>query len=95
VKPQRLTNDVEEFKPERWGGGRPLWEAKWQYEPFFGGPRMCPAQQMVLTQVTYLLVRLAQEFKGLENRDEVYEFLGEIRMTVQSKNGAKVSLTPI
>jgi hypothetical protein len=39
---------------------------------------MCPAQQMVLTQVAYLSVRLAQEFKGLENRDEVHETLGRI-----------------
>lgn len=93
--PEYWGEDVEEFKPERWGEGRPLWEAKWQYVPFFGGIRMCPAQQMVLTQVTYLLVRLAQEFKGLENKDEVYEWLGLIKSTVQSKNGAKVSLTPV
>jgi cytochrome P450 len=93
--PEYWGEDVEEFKPERWGEGRPLWEAKWQYVPFFGGIRMCPAQQMVLTQVTYLLVRLAQEFKGLENRDEVSEWLGLIQSTVQSKNGAKVSLTPV
>jgi len=59
-----------------------------------GGPRMCPAQQMVLTQVAYLPVRLAQEFKGLENRDEVHEFLAEFMMTMSSRNGAKVSLTP-
>jgi cytochrome P450 len=94
MNPEIWGDDVEEFKPERWGQGRPLWEAKWQYEPFWGGPRMCPAKQMVITQVTYLLVRLAQEFKGLENRDEVYEFLGAIKMGLQSRNGAKVSLKP-
>ncbi|KAE9373136.1 cytochrome P450 [Stipitochalara longipes BDJ] len=94
TNPKIWGDDVHEFKPERWGEGRPLWEAKWQYEPFSGGARICPAQQMVLTQVAYLLVRLAQEFKGLENRDEVEEFLGEIKATVQSRNGTKVSLTP-
>jgi cytochrome P450 len=92
--PEIWGDDVLEFKPERWGEGRPLWEAKWQYEPFSGGARICPAQQMVLTQVTYLLVRVAQEFKGLENRDEVEEYVGEIKATMQSRNGAKVSLTP-
>jgi hypothetical protein len=55
---------------------------------------MCPGQQMSLTQVTYLLVRLAQEFEGLENRDEVYEYVTLGEVTVQSRNGAKVSLTP-
>jgi hypothetical protein len=48
----------------------------------------------VLTQVAYLLVRVAQEFKGLENRDEVEEYLGEIKATMQSRNGARVSLAP-
>jgi hypothetical protein len=33
---------------------------------------------MVLTQVAYLSVRLVQEFKGLENRDEVHETPGGI-----------------
>nr|A0A4P8DJE5.1 RecName: Full=Cytochrome P450 monooxygenase dmxL3; AltName: Full=Dimeric xanthone biosynthesis cluster protein L3 [Cryptosporiopsis sp. 8999]QCL09088.1 DmxL3 [Cryptosporiopsis sp. 8999] len=92
--PKIWGDDAKEFKPQRWAEGKPLWESKWQYEPFFAGPRMCPGQQMVLTQVTYLLVRLAQEFKGLENRDEVNEYLALGELTVQSKNGAKVSLTP-
>ena len=95
INPEIWGEDVLEFKPERWGEGRPLWEAKWQYEPFSGGARICPAQQMVLTQVAYLLVRLAQEFKELENRDEVEDFVGEIKATVQSRNGVKVSLTPV
>ena len=87
-------DDVDEFKPERWAEGRPLWEAKWQYLPFMGGIRMCPAQQMVLAQLTYMLVRFAQEFSVLENRDEVMEWMGEVKMTVESRNGAKVALTP-
>jgi cytochrome P450 len=78
TNPDIWGDDVGEFKPERWGEGRPLWEARWQHQAFYGGPRMCPAQQMVLTQVAYLSVRLAQEFKGLENRDEVHETLGGI-----------------
>jgi cytochrome P450 len=94
TNPAIYGDDAKEFKPQRWAEGKPLWESKWQYEPFFGGPRMCPGQQMSLTQVTYLLVRLAQEFEGLENRDEVYEYVALGEVTVQSRNGAKVSLTP-
>ena len=86
--------DAEEFKPQRWGPGRPLWEAKWQYEPFLGGPRMCPAQNQVLTQLSYLLVRIAQEFRSIENRDDVYEFVEKVRITNESKRGVQIALVP-
>jgi cytochrome P450 len=85
--------DADQFKPSRWTEPkRPLWEAKWQYEPFLGGIRMCPAQNQVLTQVSYLLVRFAQEIRSLENRDEVEEYLERVTMTVESKNGAKIAV---
>lgn len=86
-------SDADEFKPSRWTEPkRPLWEAKWQYEPFLGGIRMCPAQNQVLTQVSYLLVRFVQEIRELENRDEVEEYLERVTMTVESKNGAKIAV---
>lgn len=84
--------DADEFKPDRWGDDRPLWESKWQYQPFLGGIRMCPAQNQVLTQVVYLLVRFAQEFETIENRDPVIEYLEKVTMTVESKNGVKIAL---
>ena len=40
---------MEKFVPGRWGEGQRLWEANWQYEPFLGATRMCPAQNQVLT----------------------------------------------
>jgi cytochrome P450 len=88
--------DANEFKPSRWlRKGRPLWEAKWQYEPFLGGVRMCPAQNQVLIQLAYLLVRFTQEVRTLENRDEVHEYVEKITMTVESKHGVKVALSPV
>lgn len=88
--------DADEFKPGRWTEpGRPLWEAKWQYEPFLGGIRMCPAQNQVLTQLAYLLIRFAQEFKSIGNKDEVFEYLEKVTMTVESKNGVKMTVTPV
>ena len=84
--------DADEFKPDRWHEKRPLWESKWQYEPFLGGIRMCPAQNQVLTQVSYLLVRFAQEFQTLENRDPVLEYVEKVTMTIESKNGVKIAL---
>ena len=84
--------DADEFRPDRWTEGRPLWETKWQYEPFLGGIRMCPAQNQVLTQVGYLLVRFAQEFERIECRDTVQEYVEKIAMTVESRNGVKIAL---
>ncbi|KAM0151694.1 hypothetical protein ACHAQE_008401 [Botrytis cinerea] len=85
--------DADVFRPDRWLDiNRPLSESKWQYEPFLGGIRMFPAQNQVLIQLSYLLVRLAQEIQLIENRDEVLEYLERVTMTVESKNGAKVAV---
>ena len=41
--------DVEEFRPERWlDFGTVKQRRGWEYIPFLGGPRTCPAQAMVL-----------------------------------------------
>ncbi|TVY82135.1 Cytochrome P450 monooxygenase lepH [Lachnellula suecica] len=89
-------DDSNEFKPSRWRQpNRPLWEAKWQYEPFLGGIRMCPAQNMVFTQVAYLLIRFAQEFKTLENKDKILEYVEKITMTVESRNGVKIGVESV
>jgi cytochrome P450 len=79
--------DVFEFNPHRWEGRKPMWE----FIPFLGGPRMCPAQQQVLTQSVYFLVRLTREFFRIENRDEVLEYVEIARGTVESRNGIKVA----
>jgi len=86
--------DADKFRPGRWlDPHRPLWEAKWQYEPFLGGVRMCPAQNMVLLQLAYLLVRFAQDFKLLVNKDEVFEYVESVTMTVESKRGVVIAVS--
>ena len=82
--------DVETFRPSRFEGRT----IGWEFTPFFGGPRICPAQQQVITQGTYLLLRLVQEFKAIENRDECLEYVEFYRMLGQSRNGVKVALHP-
>ena len=37
----------------------------WAYVPFNGGPRICLGQQFVLTEASYVTVRLLQEFEHL------------------------------
>ena len=56
--------------------------------------RMCPAQNQVIAQLSYLLVRVAQIFQAVENRDSVWE-CKEIKMTIESRNGVKVTLIPV
>jgi cytochrome P450 len=64
----------------------------WEYTPFSGGPRICPALRLVHTECEYILVTMAREFSKLENRDEVEEWIEDRRLIFQSLNGAKVAL---
>jgi cytochrome P450 monooxygenase len=80
-------DDVWKFNPYRFANKR----YQWEFLPFFGGPRICPAQQQVLTQALYLLVRMTREFVRIENRDPVEEYVEMVRMSTQSRNGVKVA----
>lgn len=82
--------DVNEFNPERWVHKLPLWE----FVPFMGGSRICPAQQQVLTQTTYLLVRMTREFVRIESRGPVKEYIELVRMTTESRNDVKGAFFP-
>lgn len=83
--------DAHEFRPERWedGGLRP----GWGYLPFNGGPRICLGQQYALTEASYVIVRMAQEFQTLESRDPG-PWEEQLALTMCSRNGVKVCLTP-
>lgn len=81
--------DADDFKPERWETLRPGWE----YLPFNGGPRICLGQQYALTEAGYVTIRLCQEFKELMSRDS-RPWVEGLTLTVCSKNGVQVGLTP-
>ena len=83
--------DADEFRPERWENFKP----SWQYIPFSGGPRVCPSQQIALTETAYVLARLLQEFESIENRDPEIDFIEQSRLTVESRNGVKIALHPV
>ena len=55
---------------------------------------MCPAQQQVLTQSVYLLVRMVTAYERIENRDPCTEYVELTKMLTESRNGAKVGLFP-
>lgn len=68
--------DADIFRPERWSTMRPTWE----YIPFSGGPRICPAFKLVYTESKYIIVSLLRSFAKLENRDEVMEWVEDRRL---------------
>ncbi|KAF2828990.1 cytochrome P450 [Ophiobolus disseminans] len=80
--------DADLFRPERWETIRPTWE----YIPFSGGPRICPAFRMVYTECGYIMVSMIRAFAKIENRDKVEEWVEERRLTFQSLNGTKIGL---
>lgn len=80
--------DVEAFRPSRFEGKVLTWE----FTPFFGGPRICPAVNQVIAQSIYVLVRLVTEFETIENQDDCFEYVEATRMLVESRNGIKIAL---
>ncbi|KAH6706586.1 cytochrome P450 [Leptodontidium sp. MPI-SDFR-AT-0119] len=57
--------DAGEFRPERWESRRQGWD----FLPFNGGARQCLGQSFAMMEASYILVRLLQEFDGIEQRD--------------------------
>ncbi|TVY20683.1 Cytochrome P450 monooxygenase fsdH [Lachnellula arida] len=84
--------DVEEFRPERWAPEEGL-RPGWAYLPFNGGPRICVGQQFALTEAAYTIVRMVQQFAGMENRDPTAWVEG-LALTLSSGNGVKVAMVP-
>jgi cytochrome P450 len=80
--------DAHVFRPARWESLRPRF---WSYLPFGGGPRVCPAQQFALAEVGFTIVRFAQTYVSIENKDPVHEFVESYKISTESKNGAKVA----
>ncbi|KAL8758299.1 MAG: hypothetical protein Q9199_001601 [Rusavskia elegans] len=86
--------DAEDFKPDRWldEGGKKGLRVGWEYLPFNGGPRICIGQQFALTEVSYITVRLLQEFDRIESRDQAV-WREKLGLTCTGLGGCKVSLT--
>ncbi|KAJ5894612.1 hypothetical protein N7495_006303 [Penicillium taxi] len=86
--PEFFGQDADEFRPERWEKLRP----GWAYLPFNGGPRICIGQQFSLTEASYTIVRMLQEFKAIESHDPE-PFVEGLVLVLTSANGTKVGLT--
>ena len=71
------------------------WDDKFQLTSiasFNGGARVCLGQQLALTQATYVVVRMMQEFKSITRRDKKEEWQEQITLNTKSLHGTKVAL---
>ncbi|KAK1833523.1 cytochrome P450, partial [Podospora conica] len=86
--------DADEFRPERWETGE-LADVGWGYFPFLRGPRQCIGEDFARMEVAYAVVRLVQEFVGIEMPEgEVVEAVGRERqrltLVLSCEDGCRV-----
>ena len=87
--------DAAKFVPERWMEPVKIQDhgvGFWDFLPFSGGPRVCPAQVMAMTKPKYVIAKIVDTFPRLENRDPVFGYAERYRISTDSKNGCKVGL---
>ena len=90
--PKYYGKDAEIYRPERWL----LDETKglgWAYLPFNGGPRICLGQQFALTEASYVLTRILQEFSSIKVMGNEYPPRTNSQLTARSFKGVLISLT--
>jgi cytochrome P450 len=82
--------DALEFYPERWAN---LSKLGWAYVPFNGGPRICLGQQFALTEISYTITRILQNYSKVELRDTApYPPKKAVHLTMCHQDGVFVSL---
>ena len=80
-----------DFLPERWAGPK----QSWNYIPFMGGRRICPAQQNALTDVAFVSATFARNFKVIENQGPHLEYVDIITFTRECGDGVQIAFVPI
>lgn len=63
----------------------------WGYLPFNRGPRICLGQKFALTEIGYAVVRMVQEFEGLDGRG-LGEWREKMGMTMACEGGVRVGM---
>jgi cytochrome P450 len=79
--------DADSFNPERWEASH---LHTWDYLPFNGGPRICIGQQFALTEASFALVRILQEFKDVELDPDIKD--PDIAQTVKLTTSSAVGI---
>jgi len=60
--------DAEEFDPDRWIDSRKALQVKdpFSFQPFSAGPRICLGQQFALTEASIMMIRIVEQFEGVD-----------------------------
>ena len=78
--------DAHEFKPGRWDGRKTVWE----YLPFNGGPRACTGRHFAMMQLQYVVVRIIQQYRGLDCENPCRVITNKLTLTCASGDGVRV-----
>lgn len=81
--------DALSFRPERWAD---LSKIGWAFMPFGSGPRICLGQQFALTEASYILVRMVQDFPHIASHNKTYPPRTYSRSTMHYIDGIRISL---
>lgn len=65
--PKYYGADAHVFNPDRWADKN--LKPGWAYLPFNGGPRICLGQQFAITEASFVVTRICQEFPHIFDHD--------------------------
>lgn len=80
--------DAHIFRPERWASH----SRTGAFMPFGSGPRICLGQQFALTEASYIMVRLVQDFPNIVSHNKIYPPRTFSASTMHYIDGVRVSL---
>lgn len=87
--------DPHAFRPERWiEQSRAQQRLAFEYMPFGGGRRTCPAMALVMGELAYILATFAMRFRELQNRDPEHKLYEVGSIVMKIRNGVHVKLVP-
>jgi cytochrome P450 len=86
--------DADEFRPSRWAADATFSPSLYQFMPFGAGVRQCLAQQKATMEASYVIARMAQQFKEIRSEDN-RPYQAQVALTAKNANGCQVALVPM
>ncbi|CZT23526.1 uncharacterized protein RCC_09240 [Ramularia collo-cygni] len=85
--------DPHSFRPERWiGTSKSSPGQAYEYMPFGGGKRTCPAMALVMGELAFILATFALRFREIQNRDPEHRLFEAGSIVMKIRNGVLVKL---
>lgn len=86
-------SDPHVFRPERWiGMSRSAQGLAFDFMPFGGGKRTCPAMALVMGEMAFILAMFATRFREIQNRDPEHRLFEAGSIVMKIRNGVHVRL---